>query len=267
MKKLLSIIFLSVILFACEEDSGPGDYNGYERKKDLKEPVSLVDKMSYTFGYDMTTGINMMDSANSKVNFDYLIAGIIDGLEKKDPMLTEEQRMALLNEIQKIQTETERIRYNNKMKELDKLGETFKELGPKYLAENIKKEGWKKTSSGLQYKPIKTGNGPKPAVNMVVAMNIRGELVNGEVFENTFDKNKPIEMPIEGLVYGFQEAIQMMGVGDIYEFVIPPDIAFKDDGSGQKIPPNSVLIMKMELVEIISTVDEYRQKMRRTPGL
>ena len=74
-------------------------------------------------------------------------------------------------------------------------------------------------------------------------------------------------MPIEGLVYGFQEAIQMMGVGDIYEFVIPPDIAFKDDGSGQKIPPNSVLIMKMELVEIISTVDEYRQKMRRPPGL
>jgi len=87
------------------------------------------------------------------------------------------------------------------------------------------------------------------------------------VFENTFEKGKPLEMPIEGVVYGFQEAIKMMGVGDIYEFVIPPSLAFKDEGSGQKIPPNSVLIMKLELVEIISTVEEYRQKMRRPPGL
>ncbi len=267
MKKIISIIFLSAILFACKEKSGSDKYNGYEKKPDLKTPVTIVDRMSYTFGYDMTTGINMMDSANSRVNFDYLIAGIIDGLEKKDPMLDEEQRMKLINEIQKIQTEAERERYNAKLQEMKEIGETFIELGPKYLEENIKKEGWKETSTGLQYKPIKVGDGPKPTDDMVVAMNIRGELLNGDVFENTFEKNKPLEIPIEGVVYGFQEAIQMMGVGDIYEFVIPPDLAFKGEGSGQKIPPNSVLIMKFELVRIVSTVEEYRQKMRRPPGM
>lgn len=267
MKKIISVIFLSTILFACSNKSSTDKYNGYQKKEDLPEPVTLVDRMSYTFGYDMTTGINMMDSANSKVNFDYLIAGIIDGLEKRNPMIAPEDRMKLLNEVQKIQTESERQRYNNKMKDVQKLGETFIELGPKYLAENIKKEGWKETSTGLQYKPIKVGNGPKPADNMVVSMNIHGQLLNGDVFENTFESGKPIEVPIEGVVYGFQEAIKMMGVGDVYEFVIPPALAFKDTGSGQKIPPNSVLIMKFELLNIISTVEEYRQKMRRPPGL
>ncbi|MER3329602.1 MAG: FKBP-type peptidyl-prolyl cis-trans isomerase N-terminal domain-containing protein [Candidatus Kapaibacterium sp.] len=267
MKKIISIIFLSILLFACDEDSSSDKYDGYERNEDLQKPITIVDRMSYTFGYDISTGFNMMDSANNDVNFDYLIAGIIDGLEKREAMLTQEERMKLMTEIQKIQTESERIRYNNKMEEMREVGKTFIELGPKYLAENKKKEGWKVSSTGLQYKPIKVGNGPKPTDNMVVSMNIRGELLNGEVFEDTFKSGNPIEVPIEGVVYGFQEAILMMGVGDIYEVVIPPDLAFKDEGSGQKIPPHSVLIMKFELVEIISTVEEYRQKMRRPPGL
>ncbi|MFA7326656.1 MAG: FKBP-type peptidyl-prolyl cis-trans isomerase [Candidatus Kapaibacterium sp.] len=267
MKKIIIIVFLSAIFSACSKDDGPEKYNGYERKEGLPKPVTIVDRMSYTFGYDMTTGINMMDSANSHVNFDYLIAGIIDGLEKRDPMISPEDRMKLLNIIQKIQTETGKEQYNKKMQEMQELGKTFVTLGPKYLAENIKKEGWKETETGLQYKPIKVANGPKPADNMVVGIHIRGELLNGEVFENTFDGGKPIEMPIEGVVYGFQEAVKMMGVGDIYEFVIPPALAFKDEGSGQKIPPHSVLIMKFELVNIISTVEEHRQKMRRPPGL
>lgn len=267
MKKIISTIFLTVLLFGCSESNGTEKYNGYERKEDLQAPITVVDRMSYTFGYDMSTGFNMMDSANNTVNFDYLIAGIIDGLEKRDPMLTPDERLKLMTEVQKIQTESERIRYNKKMVEVQKVGKTFIELGPKYLAENIKKEGWKETETGLQYKVIKKANGPKPTDNMVVAMNIRGELLNGEVFEDTFKSGKPIEVPIEGVVYGFQETILMMGVGDIYEVVIPPSLAFKSDGSGQKIPPNSVLIMRFELVNIISTVDEYRQKMQRPPGL
>ncbi len=266
MKKIISVIILSMLFFACKSESGSDKYGGYERKEDLQDPVTIVDRMSYTFGFDMSTGVNMMDSANSTVNFDYLIAGIIDGLEKREPMLSQEDRMKVITEIQKIQTESERIRYNNKMEEMREVGKSFIESGPKYLAENKKKEGWKESSTGLQYKAIKLANGPKPTDNMVVAMNIRGELLNGDVFEDTFEKGKPIEVPIEGVVYGFQEAILMMGVGDIYEVVIPPGLAFKDEGSGQKIPPHSVLIMKFELVEIISTVEEYRQKMRRPPG-
>lgn len=268
MKKILLSVLTIVILVGCKEKSGPEKYDGYERKADLKKPETIVDKMSYTFGYDITAGVNMMDSTNRRINFDYLIAGIIDGLEKRDPLMDDQERMKLVTELQKIQTENNRLEYNKKMVDVKKIGEKFKEIGPKYLEDNLKNEGWKVTSSGLQYKPIKVGNGKKPAQNMVVSANIRGELMNGEVFENTFEKNKPMDMPIEGLVYGFQEALMMMGEGDIYEFVIPPKLAFKDEGNGIKIPPYSVLKMKIQLVKIISTVDEYRKnRMSRPPGM
>lgn len=267
MKKIILIVFLSAIFSACSKNDGPEKYDGYERKEDLAKPATVVDRMSYTFGFDISKGINMMDSANSTINFDYLIAGIIDGIENRTPLLGEEERFKLITEIQKIQTEAERLRYNKKMEDMKEVGKSFIELGPKYLAENIKKEGWKETPTGLQYKPIKVGSGSKPAENMVVAAHIKGTLLNGDEFENTFEKGKPIDMPIEGLVVGFREALMMMGVGDVYEFVIPPKLAFGTDGSGSKIPPNSVVILKIELVQIISTVEEYRQKMQRPPGL
>lgn len=267
MKKLVYVVFFAAILFGCSDKSTSGKYNGYEKKADLEKPETTVDKMSYTFGYDLTTGVNMMDSANSKLNFDYLIAGIIDGLEQNNPMLDKDERMALIQEIQKIQTEAERIRYNKKMQDMEKVGEEFAKIGPAFIEANKKKEGWKETSTGLQYKPIKTTDGPKPTEDMVISANLRGELMNGEVFENTFETNKPIDMPIEGLVPAFREALTMMSVGDIYEFVMPPLNAFGQDGSGSKIPPNSVLIMKIELLKIISTAKEYREKMRRPDGM
>ena len=155
MKKIV-IIIASVLLFGCSNKSTNEKYDGYSKKDNLEKPETVVDRMSYTFGYDITEGVKMMDSANSDINFDYLIAGIIDGLENADPLLDEEERFKLVTEIQKIQTEAEKIRYNNRMAELEKIGEDFAESGPDFLAENIKKEGWKETKTGLQYKPIKT---------------------------------------------------------------------------------------------------------------
>lgn len=268
MKKIISIIFISFLVVSCSNNKSNNDkYNGYERKENLEKPEQTVDRMSYSIGYDLTTGVKMLDSANSKVNFDYLIAGIIDGLEEAEPLMDDDERLALVNELQQIQAEAVKVRYNNKMIEVEKRGEEFAKINDKFLEDNKKKEGWKVTEDGLQYKAIKKTSGPKPAENMVISANIRGELTDGEVFENTFEKNKPIDMPIEGLVYGFKKAIMMMSVGDIYEFVVPPSIAFGEDGSGSQIPPNSVLIMKFELVNIISTVDEYRQNMKKPPGL
>lgn len=266
MKKIILIIVAAFFITSCNEGNKPQE-SEYERKE-LDKPSELVDRMSYTFGYDITEGVNMLDSGNQKVNFDYLIAGIIDGLDKKKPLLNDEERMKLITEIQKIQTETDKRRYNEKMKEVAELGQKFKELSPKIVEEYKNKDGWKETESGLLYRIVNNEDGPTPPENMVVAANIRGELPNGDIFENTFEEGeKPIEMPIEGLVFGFKEAIMMMSVGDIYEFVIPTDLAFGESGSGSRIPPNATLKMKIELVEIIATVDEYRKKMSRPPGM
>lgn len=266
MKKIILLIAAVIFTAGCDENNSP---EGAEYvRKDLEKPTELVDRMSYTFGYDITEGVKLLDSNDQRVNFDYLIAGIIDGLKEETPLLDNDERMQLINDIQKIQTENDKKRYNQKMKEVQQLGETFKELSPKMVEEYRNKDGWKSTESGLLYKIIKDEEGVTPPENMVVAANVRGELPNGTVFENTFEEGgKPIDMPIEGLVYGFKEAVMMLSVGDVYEFVIPAKLAFGDMGSGQRIPPNSALKMKIELVEIISTVDEYRKNMSRPPGM
>jgi FKBP-type peptidyl-prolyl cis-trans isomerase len=266
MKRIFLIIAAVIFTASCNESNSPKEAE-FERK-DLEKPTELVDRMSYTFGYDITEGVRMLDSGNQRVNFDYLIAGIIDGMNEDKPLLDDDERMQLITEIQKIQTVEDKKRYNQKMKEIQEIGESFKELSPKMVEEYKNKDGWKSTESGLLYKVINEEEGPTPAENMVVAANIHGELPNGEVFENTFEEGgKPIDMPIEGLVYGFKQAIMMLSVGDVYKFIIPADIAFGDGGSGSRIPPNSSLKMKIELVEIISTVDEYRKNMSRPPGM
>ena len=266
MKKIIILIAAVIFTVGCNEKNSP---EGAEyQRKDLEKPTELVDRMSYTFGYDITEGVRMLDSNDQRVDFDYLIAGIIDGLNEKKPLLDADERMALIGEIQKIQSENDKERYNQKMKEVQEIGKTFLELSPKMVEEYKNKDGWKSTESGLLYKIVKDEEGVTPPENMVVAAHIRGELPNGEVFENTFEEGgKPIEMPIEGLVYGFKEAVMMLSVGDVYEFVIPAELAFGDTGSGQRIPPNSALKMKIELVEIIATVDEYRKNMSRPPGM
>jgi len=266
MKKVILILTAALFFTSCNEKTAPQE-SEYERK-DLEKPTELVDRMSYTFGYDITEGVKMLDTNDQRVNYDYLIAGIIDGLNEKTPMLDETERMQLIGELQKIQTENDKIRYNQKMKEIQELGETFKELSPKMVEEYKNKDGWNATESGLLYKIIKDEEGVTPPENMVVAAHVRGELPNGEVFENTFEEGgKPIDMPIEGLVYGFKEAVMMMSVGDVYEFVIPSKLAFSEMGSGSRIPPNSALKMKLEMIEIISTVDEYRKTMSKPPGM
>lgn len=266
MKKIILFLTAAILFAACEDNSGPKD-SDYSRKN-LKKPTELVEKMSYTFGFDIGQGVDLLDSGNRRVSFDYMIEGILDGLNQNEALLDNEERMLLMREIQNIQTENDKKRYNEKMKEISKIGDKFKEMAPKFLEDNLKKEGWKETNTGLQYKVIKEVEGPTPAENLVVAADIRGELMNGEVFENTFEEGgEPINMPLEGLAYGIREAVMMLSVGDIYEFVIPAEIAFTDIGSGSRIPPHSVLIMKIEMIEFVSTVDEYRKNMSKPPGL
>ncbi|MDR0456134.1 MAG: FKBP-type peptidyl-prolyl cis-trans isomerase [Treponema sp.] len=121
-----------------------------------------------------------------------------------------------------------------------------------FLAENSKKTGINVTGSGLQYEVISEGNGPKPAVTDTVRVHYEGALTNGTVFDSSYSRGEPIEFPLDGVIPGWTEGLQLMNVGSKYRLIIPSDLGYGRQGAGQQIPPYSTLIFEVELLGIIS---------------
>ncbi|MCC7406711.1 MAG: FKBP-type peptidyl-prolyl cis-trans isomerase [Phycisphaeraceae bacterium] len=119
-----------------------------------------------------------------------------------------------------------------------------------YLEENAKKDGVKTTLSGLQYKIIDPGAGPSPKDGDTVTVNYSGKLVNGRVFDSSYERGQPASFPVNGVIPGFSEALKMMKPGAKWELVIPPILAYGDQGAGNTIPGGAVLIFEVELVKI-----------------
>ncbi|MFW5657307.1 MAG: FKBP-type peptidyl-prolyl cis-trans isomerase [Bacteroidota bacterium] len=124
-----------------------------------------------------------------------------------------------------------------------------RKAGEDFLAKNRTKEGVIETSSGLQYKIIEEGSGPIPDNIAIVTVHQRCQLVNGNVIEDTYKENEPSEVPMKELIEGYQEGLMLMQKGARYKFFIPPDLAWGKKGSGVKIPPYSVLIFDVRLID------------------
>jgi len=119
-----------------------------------------------------------------------------------------------------------------------------------FLAENSKKSGVLITASGLQYEVIEEGNGPKPQSSDTVKVNYEGRLIDGTVFDSSYERGTPAEFPLEWVIPGWTEGIQLMGVGSKYKLYIPSELAYGPNGGGP-IPPYSPLIFDVELIEIV----------------
>jgi FKBP-type peptidyl-prolyl cis-trans isomerase FklB len=132
--------------------------------------------------------------------------------------------------------------------ELAKIGEQNQKAGDAYLADNGKKEGVKTTASGLQYKVLKAGTGKSPKATDTVSVNYTGTLTDGKKFDSS--DGKPVEFPVNGVIPGWTEALQLMHEGDKWQIVIPSALAYKDRGAGPDIGPNSVLIFEVELLKV-----------------
>ncbi len=123
------------------------------------------------------------------------------------------------------------------------------ERGNAFLTENGKREGITTSESGLQYEVLSIGDGPKPEATSTVEVHYEGTLVDGTVFDSSYDRGKPISFPLNQVIAGWTEGVQKMSVGSIYKFYIPSKLAYGERDAG-KIPPNSALIFKIELLEI-----------------
>ena len=124
------------------------------------------------------------------------------------------------------------------------------DAGKAFLEANGKKEGVTTTASGLQYKVIQPGTGPQPSATDTVNVHYKGTFLDGKTFDSSYDRGQPISFPLNGVIAGWTEGVQLMPVGATYEFYIPSNLAYGERGAGGVIPPNSTLIFVVELLEI-----------------
>jgi FKBP-type peptidyl-prolyl cis-trans isomerase FklB len=138
-----------------------------------------------------------------------------------------------------------------KQQELAKMaGEKNQKEGEAFLAENKKKEGVITLPSGLQYKVIKAGSGNKPKATDTVTVHYQGTLVNGTEFDSSYRRGQPVSFPVNGVIPGWTEALQLMEAGAKWQIVIPSNLAYGDRGAGPQIGPNATLIFEIELISI-----------------
>jgi FKBP-type peptidyl-prolyl cis-trans isomerase FklB len=206
-------------------------------------PLTLTtdkDKQSYAMGMNLGLGLHrqgmILDPA--------LVArGMKDAMTGGKTVLTEDEARTV---IQKLQGDV-RQKMEAKSKEE---GTTNRKAGEDFLAANKTKEGVVALPSGLQYKILTAGTGPKPAATDTVSCNYRGTLTSGKEFDSSYKRGQPTSFPVNGVIKGWTEALQMMPVGSKWQLFIPADLAYGDRGAGQDIGPGETLIFEVELLSI-----------------
>ncbi len=197
-------------------------------------------KASYGFGVDFAKRLKQQ---GIKLDIKSLNRGIRDASEGKKLALSDtEIDQARKQFLQKLQAE---LVIKQKEQATKNLAE-----GKAFLAANAKKEGVVTTSSGLQYKIIKPGNGATPKLEDTVVTHYKGTLIDGREFDSSIKRNKPATFPVKGVIKGWTEALQLMKVGAKWQLFIPSDIAYGDSKRSELIQPNSTLIFELELIDI-----------------
>lgn len=192
------------------------------------------DKVSYSLG--VSVGTNVKSQGMTELNAEAFAQALKDVYGANELQLTQEEAEKTLQEyFQKLQMA--------KMEEGAKAGKDF-------LEQNKSKEGVVTLPSGLQYKVLVEGKGPKPLATDVVKTHYHGTLIDGTVFDSSVDRGEPISFPVNGVIAGWTEALQLMGVGSKWQLFIPSELAYGPRGAGGKIGPNVALIFEVELLEI-----------------
>lgn len=196
-----------------------------------------ADKVSYGIGLQL--GQQVKGQSFPDFSLDALVIGLSDVFGNKPLRFPEDEMQSAFAAInQLVQAEAA------------KAAESNKESGQQFLAENAAKEGVISTESGLQYEIITEGNGSKPSQSDMVVTHYHGTLIDGTVFDSSVARNEPAQFPVNGVIQGWIEALQMMNVGSKWRLTIPSHLAYGDQGSPPVIGPGATLIFEIELLEI-----------------
>lgn len=235
MKKNLftvSVLALAIALTGCKNDKAE------TKALTINEQSSEVQKAGYALGFEMGTNAKeVMDD----LDLDAVQQGLKDAYAGKEMALDKEKLSEAIEVYMKRKQE-------EAVKKMEEKAKTNKSAGEAFLAENAKKEGVKTTASGLQYKVITEGTGKSPKATDSVVVHYEGKLIDGKVFDSSYERGEPIEFPLNQVIAGWTEGLQLMKEGGTYELYIPSDLAYGETGN-PGIEPNSTLIFKIELLD------------------
>ncbi len=193
-------------------------------------------KLSYSMGIFFGQTVIRQEM---EIDIPAFMQAVEDVLNKSEKKLSNDEMQKIINTYQKKeQDERVTISGNNKVD------------GEKFLTENKNKDGVVVLPSGLQYKIIKNGEGKKPLTDSRVIVHYRGTLINGTEFDSSYARGEPIELGLNQVIKGWQEALQLMSVGSKWQVFIPSELAYGERGAGRAIGPNSALIFDVELLSI-----------------
>jgi len=197
--------------------------------------MTQEEKNSYALGANAGESFR---TAGIDVNLDAFIAGLTDAMKGANKLSMEEMQAAFENIQRQIEAK------QNVGSEIEK------ERGRQFLADNKKREGVRETASGLQYEVIVMGKGAKPAATDVVKVHYTGKTIDGEIFDSSVQRGEPIEFPLNQVIPGWTEGLQLMPIGSKFMLYIPYNLAYGDRGAGGLIKPGATLIFEVELLDI-----------------
>jgi FKBP-type peptidyl-prolyl cis-trans isomerase FklB len=228
MSRITLAIVLALGVVACQKAPPPEAPKGPALETD-------VAKASYGLGYNIAGNVD--NQYGKALDTKAFLAGVEDGFAGTQAKVPEEAVLSALNALNDARTE-----------ERGKLAQTNLAAAKAFLAENGKKQGVVTTASGLEYEVLVAGTGPKPGPTDTVTTHYTGTLIDGTVFDSSVERGTPATFPVNGVIPGWAEALQLMPVGSKWRIVVPPELAYKERGAGNRIGPNEALIFEIELI-------------------
>jgi FKBP-type peptidyl-prolyl cis-trans isomerase FklB len=204
-------------------------------------------KLSYSLGNDLAKSL---DKLQVDVDEEALVRGLQDALEHKQSAMSDTDIQSTLQAFRQTLRQKQQAAIAAKQEEMKKEAATNKEAGQKFLADNAKKDGVKTLPDGLQYKVIKQGAGDTPKSGDTVETNYRGTLIDGKEFDSSAKNGGPVSFPVDAVIKGWTEALELMPVGSKWQLFVPAELAYGDSGAGNVIPPGATLVFDIELLSI-----------------
>ena len=207
------------------------------------KPLTLTtqkEKLSYAIGMNLGES---MKKDSLDIDPAILTRALKDALSGVKPAMTDEEAKTVITAFRSEMMKKQQA-------EAQKISDTNKQAGEKFLAENKTKPDVVTLPSGLQYKILKQGDGPKPTASDTVVTNYRGTLINGTEFDSSYKRNEPATFPVGQVIKGWTEALELMPVGSKWQLFIPSNLAYGERSPGPEIAPNSTLIFDIELLSI-----------------
>mgnify|MGYP000462095345 CR=1 FL=1 len=205
--------------------------------EETKKPESLTERVSYAYGLMIA---QQLGERGVEIDLEQFTAAFNAVNAGEEPVLSEDEVAAAFEESQKLIDE----------KNMDGAEKETLEAGKKFLEENGKKEGVEITASGLQYEVLEKGDGEKPKATDNVTVHYHGTLIDGTVFDSSVERGEPTSFPLNRVIPGWTEGVQLMSVGSKYRFTIPYNLAYGSRGAGADIKPYSTLVFEVELLGI-----------------